>query len=119
MSYCRQPLSLTILLFIALFTSHASLAQSTVPQEQAQAFVRAALAVSEIDQAWQQRINDAKSEVEAERLREQASIAMRKAIQEVDDMTIDRYRAMYYEAKRNPELAAYLTDLLEQEVAGQ
>ena len=108
---------LTLLLAVMIGTSSNSHAQSSVSPEQANAFVRAALAVSEVHETWQVRINRAKSEVEAERLREKSLAAMRQAIQGVDGMTMEQYRVVYYEAKRNPELASYLIDILEKEVA--
>ena len=105
------------LFLVALGSSGASKAQSTFDPDEAKAFVRAALAASRVSETWQPRISRAKSEVEAERLREKAAIALRRAIRDVDGMTVDRYRKMYYAAKQNPELVAYLSDLLEQEVA--
>ncbi len=116
----RRPLRITMLvlvLIVAFGASSASFAQATIPPAQAKAFVHAALAVSQVHEAWQERIDEAKSEVEAERLREQSMLAMRQAIRDVDGMTMERYRAMYYEAKHNPELAAYLVEILEEEVA--
>ena len=118
----RRPLHFMLLVFlllVALGSSSASHAQTTIDPHMAKAFVEAAIVVSLVNGTWEPRINRAKSEVEAQRLREQAASAIRQAIREVDGMTVHRYRAMYYEAKRNPELAAYLTDLLEQEVAGR
>ena len=115
----RRPLHFIVFIFlflVVLGSSSASEAQSTIDPDEARAFVRAALAASQVSEEWQPRMNRAKSEVEAERLREQAAVALRRAIRDVDGMTVDRYRVMYYEAKRNPELAAYLSDLLEQEV---
>lgn len=116
----RHSLRLTIFAYVliaAFGTPSLSHAQSSIPPEQAKAFVRAALAVGHVNEDWQQRINHAKSEVEAERLREQAALAMRKAIQETDGISIDTYRSIYHAARRDSELSAYLTDLLEQEVA--
>ena len=116
----RRPLRVSVLalLLIAAFgAASASYAQSSIEPDQAKAFVRAALAVSHVNEEWQQRIYSAKSEVEAERLRGHAALAMRKAIRETDGMTIDTYRSIYYAAKRDTELAAYLADLLEQEIA--
>lgn len=116
----RHPLRVTIfaLVFIAAFgASSLSHAQSSIPPEQAKAFVRAALAVSQVNEEWHLRITRAKSEVEAERLREQANRAMGNAIRETKGITVDEYRTTYYTAKRNAELAAYLSDLLQQEVA--
>ena len=116
----RRPLHFAtfILLFVlALGSSGASRAQSTIDPDEAKAFVHAALAASQVSEAWQPRISRAKSEAEAERLREKAAVAMRRAIRNVDGMTVGRYRTMYNEAKQNPELAAYLSDLLKQEVA--
>ncbi len=113
----RRTVRLTMLAAMMIGASSISYAQSSVSPEQASAFVRAALAVSEVDEAWQIRINRAKSEVEAERLREKSMAAMRQAIQGVDGMTMEQYRAVYYEARRNPELAGYLIDILEKEVA--
>lgn len=115
----RLPLRVTIhsLILIAMLgASNASFAQSTIEPDQAKAFIRAAMAVSLVNGTWEPRINRAKSEAEAERLREQAAGAIRRAIREVDGMTVREYRSMYYEARRDPELAAYLSDLLEQEV---
>lgn len=116
----RRPLRVSILAFllIAVFgASSASFAQSSFPPDQAKAFVRAALAASHVHEEWQLRINRAKSEVEVERLRDGADLAIRKAIRETDGMTIDAYRTIYDAARRDAELAAYLADLLEQEVA--
>ena len=114
----RRPLHVTLLVVLFLVALGSSgHTQSTVDPDQAKAFVRAAIVVSLVNGTWEPRINRAKSEVEAQRLREQAASAIRQAIREVDGMTVGRYRAMYYEARRNPELAAFLTDLLEQEVA--
>lgn len=116
----RRPLRVSILalLLIAAFgATSASYAQSSIEPDRAKAFVRAALAVSHVNEVWQLRIKEAKSEVAADRLREQANLAMRHAIQDIDGMTIDTYRSIYYAARQNTELAAYLSDLLEQEVA--
>ena len=118
----RHPLNFTLPIVFFLFvlgSSGASHAQATIDPHKAKAFVQAAIVVSRISEEWQSRINGAKSEVEAERLREQAASAMHKAIRDVDGMTVYRYRSMYYEARRDPELAAYLKDLLEQQVAGR
>lgn len=115
----RRPwrfILLVLVTIVACGTSSASYAQPSIPLEQAKAFVRAALAVSQVSEAWQLRIDEAKSEVEAERLKEQATLSMRQAIRDVDGMTMDQYRSVYHEAKRNPELAAYLKGLLEEEV---
>ena len=115
-----RPLRHAIFAFVFISACAApslSQAQSSVPPEQAKAFVRAALAVSQVSEEWQLRIDRAKSEVEAERVREQADIVVRKVIRETDGMTIDTYRSIYHAARRDAELAAYLADLLEQEVA--
>ena len=114
----RRPLRVSILALLAVFgASNLSHAQSTIEPDQAKAFVRAALAVSHINEEWRLRIKDAKSEVAAERLREQANLAVRSAIRETDGISIDTYRSIYYAARRDTELAAYLADLLEQETA--
>lgn len=108
---------LALLLIAAFGASSASNAQPTIPPDEARAFVRAALAASQVNEAWRPRINRATSEVEAERLREQEAAAMRQAIRDVDGITVEHYRVMYKAARSNPELAAYLTDLFEQELA--
>lgn len=108
---------LLFLVTIVAFGTNASNAQPSIPLEQAKAFVRTALAVSRISEAWQLRIDEAKSEVEVERLKEQAALEMRQAIRDVDGMTMDKYRTLYHKAKRDPELATYLTGLLKEEVA--
>jgi hypothetical protein len=107
-----------ILLFIVAFgASSASHAQSIVSPGQAEAFVRAAIAINQVNEAWQPRIDQAKSELEAERLRDQANIAMRQAIRDVGGMTVEDYRTVYHAARRDPELAAYVTELFEKKVA--
>jgi hypothetical protein len=108
-----------ILLFIVAFgTSSASHAQSTVSPGQAEAFVRAAMAINQVSEEWQPRIDRAKSEVEAERLRDQANVAMRQAIREVGGMTVDDYRTVYEAARRDPELAAHLTEMASLRIFG-
>ena len=108
---------LAFLLIFALGTSSASFAQSTVPPKQAQAFVLAAIAVQQVNEKWQPRINQATSEAQAERLKQRAAVEARQVIAEVDGITVDQYRVLYDAAKSNQELAAYLSDLLEQEMA--
>lgn len=116
----RRPLrmiTLILLFMVAFGTSSASYAQSTVSPNQAEAFVRAAMAINQVREEWQSRIDQAKSEAEAERLRDRAAAAMRQAIRDVGDITVDEYRTIYEAARRDPELAAYVTDLFEQMVA--
>ena len=116
----RRPLRVSILafgFFTAFGAASASYAQTTIDPDQAKAFVKAALAVINVNEDWKQRIFSAKSEVEAQRLRDQASLAMRKAIKETEGISIDGYRSIYYAAKHDAELADYLSDLLKQETS--
>lgn len=77
-------------------------------------FVTAAMEVSAVREDFNARLQTAASEEDAEALVEEANTAMLDAVEGVDGMDVDTYVEIGEAAQQDAQLAARITDLVEE-----
>ena len=80
-------------------------AQTTFPKAKLEAFVVAAKKVDALVQSWQQRLNAAKSQEEANELGRQADTEILAAIEKTEGMTVGEYREILEAARADQALS--------------
>ena len=78
--------------------------QLQITPEKIEAFVTAAIALNQVRSAWKPKVDAAKTEAEAEQLRDAASAEMRKAVENSPGITAREYVAIARAAQQNPNL---------------
>ena len=78
--------------------------QVQITPEKIAAFVDAAIAVTKVRNTWKSKVDAAKTEAEAEQLRNEASADMRKTVENSPGITASEYIAIARAAQQNPDL---------------
>ncbi|MGS4944692.1 DUF4168 domain-containing protein [Meridianimarinicoccus sp. RP-17] len=77
-------------------------------------FVTAAMEVSAVREEYTAQLQAAESEEDAQALVDDANTAMLAAVEEVDGMDVDTYVAIGEAAQQDEQLAARITEIVEQ-----
>jgi len=113
----KVPTSLRGLL-VAILLSFSTLglanAESEFSEAKLQAFVTAAISVTEIIEQWSPRIEDAESQEAADELLAQANAELEAAIEEPGEITVEEYKDISQAAQGDPALSARIEDILRQ-----
>jgi len=109
--------TLTLAALFVWVASSASYAQSPFSEQKLEAFVTAAVAVTELSEQWRQRIGEAGSEEKANELREQANQELVAAVEGTDGITVEEYKEISEAARGDPELSAKIKQIYEQQAA--
>jgi GTP1/Obg family GTP-binding protein len=87
-------------------------AQREIGESKLNAFARAAAAVGELGERWVPRIQNAGSEVEADKLRQEAQSEMLAAIKKTKGITVEEYRQIAQAVQKDPDLRIKLEGML-------
>jgi Domain of unknown function (DUF4168) len=115
----RKTLSAAVLAF-ALAASGPAWAQTQAEftDQKLESFVVAALAVEELIQQWNPRIQGAENAEEAAQLREQASTELVDAISRTEGITLEEYQEIGQAAQGDPDLRARIQRIYQDQKAG-
>ena len=125
--FARPALAATLALGTALAAPVALTAQTAAPGAEAigevgdselAAFARAAIAVSELREAYVERLATLESEAEQEELIEEGNLAMLEVIEEEPGMSVERFFEINAAAQADPSLNDRIVMLL-QEMASE
>jgi hypothetical protein len=78
--------------------------QIRLTEEKIDAFVGAALAVTQVRASWKPKVDAAKSEAEAQQLRDAATAEIKQAVADAPGITTREYIAIARAAQQNPQL---------------
>lgn len=107
--------TMTLAALLVWAASATSYAQSAFSDQKLEAFVAAAVAVTELSEQWRQRIGDAGSEEKANALREQANQELVAAVEGTDGITVQEYKDISDAARGDPELSAKIRQIYDQQ----
>ena len=109
--------TLTLAALFVWAASSASHAQSSFSEQKLEAFVAAAVAVTELSEEWKQRIGEAGSEEKAEELRQQANQELVAAVEGTDGITVEEYKDISEAARDDPQLSAKIREIYDDQAA--
>ena len=109
--------TLTLAALFVWAASSATHAQTAFSEQKLEAFVTAAVAVTELSEQWKQRIGEAGSEEKAEELREQANQELVAAVEGTDGITVQEYKEISEAARGDPDLSAKIRQIYDQQAA--
>ena len=114
----RKVLSAAALaLALAASGSAWAQAQTEFSDQQLESFVVAALAVDELIREWNPRIQDAENEAQAAQMREEANAELLETIAKTDGITIEQYQEIGRAAPSDPQLAARINALYQEQTS--
>jgi hypothetical protein len=90
-------------------------AQAEFSDEQLESFVVAAVAVDELIRQWNPRIQGAENAEQAAELREQANAELVETITRTEGMTVEQYQAIGQAAQSDPDLAARINEIYQEQ----
>lgn len=99
--------------FVAVMaaTAFVAPAQAEYSRAQLEAFVTAAITVETLAEQWIPRIKDAESEEAAAVLRSQAKDQVQDAINGIDGISVDQYKAINEAARQDKKLAERIVEI--------
>lgn len=109
--------TMTLAALLVWAASATGYAQSAFSDQKLEAFVAAAVAVTELSEQWRQRIGEAGSEEKANALREQANQELVAAVEGTDGITVQEYKDISDAARGDPELSAKIRQIYDQQAA--
>ena len=104
--------ALLLALALGCLASLPAAAQREIGEAKLNAFARAAAAVGELGEQWVPRIQNAGSEGEAEKLRQEAQSEMIAAIKRTKGITVEEYRQIAQAVQKDPDLRQKLEGML-------
>jgi hypothetical protein len=106
-------------LALALAASGPAWAQTPAEfsDEQLESFVVAAVAVDQLIRQWNPRIQGAENAEQAAQLREQANAELVETITRTEGMTVEQYQAIGQAAQSDPDLAARINEIYQEQAA--
>lgn len=87
--------------------------QASFSDEQLEAFAAATVEVRNLNQEWQQRIQETQDPQQEQQLREEATQKMAEAIEE-EGLTVQEYNQITQVARQNPEVYDKVTEYMQQ-----
>jgi hypothetical protein len=100
-----------------LMLSPAQAQQGELSDEKLNSFVVAAIAVEDLVEEWQPRIEEAATEEEALELRAQANAELVAAVEQTPGITVEEYQEIGIAAQTDPTLAERIRTLYEEQYA--
>lgn len=118
----RRQLKLSIglsalALALVLVLSPAQAQENELTDEKLGSFVVAAIAVEDLVEQWQPRIDEAATEDEALELRAQANAELVAAVEQTPGITVEEYQEIGMAAQTDPSLAERIRTLYEEQHA--
>ena len=104
--------ALLLAVVLGLAASLPAAAQGEIEEVKLEAFARAAAAVGALGERWVPRIQNAGSEAEAERMRQEAQSEMIAAIKKTEGITVEEYRQIAQAVLKDPDLRIKLEGML-------
>lgn len=106
-------LALAFMLGLAAFGP--ARAQTDISEAKLEAFVAAAVSVSQIIEQWTPRIESAESQEAADDLLDQANAELVAAIEETGGITLEEYKEISQAAQADPSLSARIEEIFNQQ----
>lgn len=113
MTTSLPALALAFMLGLAAFAP--ARAESEVSDAKLQAFVAAAVSVTELIEQWSPRIESAESQEAADELLAEANSELIDAIEATDGITVDEYKEISEAAQADPSLSARIEEIFQQQ----
>lgn len=111
---------------MTLGAAGAAIAQDTAPEPRSEsaisddkltAFVSAAINASEVSSSYRQQIDMAQDEATRQRLQEEQTDAVLKAVERTDGITVEEYVAIIQAAQADEALDQRITDRWQEQIA--
>ena len=107
----RRALGALSALALLAATASGAAAQEQFTDQKVESFVDAAVAVEDLVNEWQPKIQQAQDESQAEEMRQQANLELAQAVEDTAGISVEEYMAIGQEARQDPELAARIQDI--------
>ena len=106
---------LTLVVLLVWVFPGESLAQSEFSDSKLEAFVSAAVAVTELSEQWKLRISEADDKDKADELRDQANQELLAAVEGTEGITVEEYKQISQAARDDPALTAKIREVFDQQ----
>ena len=104
---------------LGVLTLGAAQAQSKIDEAKIQAYVTASIAIDSVVTQWGPKIEGAKSEQEAQSLKERANTELSKAIETTEGISIDEYMQISDATQSDTTLQRRLKQAFEKRMGGK